>query len=71
MTSPFFKGRCPKDREVLLDLIKLWQFAEHSDARRQSTYFKSRYQNKAIFFDITSVGFENKIFKLVAKWYNK
>jgi len=55
----------------LQDCLQKWRYAEHSDARRQSTYFKSRYQNKANFFDITSPGFKDKIFKLVSKWYNE
>ncbi len=51
--------------------LTLWKYAEHSDARRQGTYLKSRYQNKAVFFDITFPGFKDKIFKLIYKWYNK
>jgi tRNA dimethylallyltransferase len=69
--SPFVKGRCPQDREVLNDCLQKWKYAEHSDARRQSTYFKSRYQNKAKFIDITFSDFKDKSFRLVSKWYNQ
>lgn len=64
--KPYFQNK-----QKLEDCLTLWKYAEHSDARRQSTYFKSRYQNKAVFFDITSPMFKNKIFKLVSGWYNK
>lgn len=61
-----------RDRASLLETcLTLWQYAEHSDARRQSTYFKSRYQSKALFFDITSKKFKSKIFKIIDEWYNK
>jgi tRNA dimethylallyltransferase len=66
--KPYFKN---KKENVLQDCLQKWKYAEHSDARRQSTYFKSRYQNKASFFDITSPIFKDKIFKLISKWYNK
>ena len=66
--APFHQGELS---EGLRGLIQKWRYAEHSDARRQSTYLKSRYQNKAQFFDITSPGFKNKIFKTISKWYNK
>jgi len=66
--KPYFKNKTEK---VLKDCLQKWCYAEHSDARRQSTYFKSRYSNKASFFDITSLGFKDKIFKLISKWYNK
>lgn len=64
--KPYFQNK-----QKLEDCLTLWKYAEHSDARRQSTYFKSRYSNKASFFDITSPDFKNKIFKLVSGWYNK
>jgi len=67
--SPFCQREKPPTAER--DLIQKWRFAEHSDARRQSTYFKSRYKNTAYFFDITSPIFKNKIFKVISKWYNK
>ena len=53
------------------DCFQKWKYAEHSDARRQGTYLKSRYKNTAQFFDITSPNFKNKIFKIVSKWYNE
>ncbi|MDD2225041.1 MAG: tRNA (adenosine(37)-N6)-dimethylallyltransferase MiaA [Candidatus Shapirobacteria bacterium] len=68
---PFFKGSCPQDGGVLSNCLQKWKYAEHSDARRQGTYLKSRYKDKAQFFDITSSNFKNKIFKIVSKWYNK
>ena len=55
----------------LQNCIQKWRYAEHSDARRQSTYLKSRYKDTAQFFDITSPGFKNQIFKKVSKWYNE
>ena len=64
--KPYFQHK-----QNLQKCLDLWQYAEHSDARRQSTYFKSRYSNKAYFFDITSLIFKNKIFKIISKWYNK
>jgi len=64
--KPYFKNK-----QNLEKYLTLWKYAEHSDARRQSTYFKSRYKNKAFFFDITSPIFKDKIFKLISKWYNK
>ena len=54
-------GKC------LSDCLQKWSYAEHSDARRQSCWFKSKSQ--ACFFDITQKNFESKIFNLVAKWY--
>ena len=58
-------------REGLNSCLQKWKYAEHSDARRQSTYLKSRYKDTAQFFDITSPGFKNQIFKKVSKWYNE
>jgi len=55
----------------LQSCLQKWRFAEHSDARRQSTYLKSQYQNTAKFFDITSPNFKNKIYKIISKWYNE
>ena len=57
--------------EGLRGLIQKWKYAEHSDARRQSTYFKSRYSQTAHFFDITKPKFKTEINKLVSQWYNK
>ena len=59
------------DNKVLSDCLQKWRYAEHSDARRQSTYLKSRYKDTAQFFDITSPSFKNQIFKKVSKWYNE
>jgi len=68
--SSFCQRGIPEERGIS-DCLQKWRYAEHSDARRQSTYFKSRYLNKAYFFDITSPMFKDKIFTLVSKWYNK
>ena len=57
--------------QILSDCLQKWRYAEHSDARRQSTYFKSRYSTTAHFFDITQAGFDKKINKLVEQWYTK
>jgi len=69
--SPFVKGRCPQDREDLDNCLQKWRYAEHSDARRQSTYLKSRYKDSAQFFDITSTNFKTKIYKIISRWYNE
>jgi len=55
----------------LQDCLQKWRYAEHSDARRQSTYLKSRYQDSAHFFDITSPNLKNKIYKIISRWYNE
>ena len=56
--------------KTLLDTcLQKWAYAEHSDARRQACWFKTK--SKAIFFDITSKKYEGNIFKSVDKWYNK
>jgi len=68
--SPFRQRGIPEGRGIS-DCLQKWKYAEHSDARRQGTYLKSRYKNKAQFFDITSSNFKNKIFKIVSKWYNE
>ncbi|MFA5750445.1 MAG: tRNA (adenosine(37)-N6)-dimethylallyltransferase MiaA [Candidatus Shapirobacteria bacterium] len=66
--APLHQGELP---EGLRGLIQHWRYAEHSDARRQSTYFKSRYSTKALFFDITDKSFQKTVFNHVAKWYTK
>ena len=72
---PYFKKQNVETPDLaslqLQTCLQKWQYAEHSDARRQGTYLKSRYKNKAQFFDITSPNFKNKIFKIVSKWYNE
>ncbi len=70
-TSPLVKGRSGEAERGLEFYLEKWQFAEHSDARRQSTYLKSRYKDTACFFDITSSNFKDKIFKIISKWYNE
>lgn len=51
----------------LSSCLKSWSYAEHSDARRQSCWFKSK--SNAHFFDITQKNFDQKIFNLITKWY--
>jgi tRNA dimethylallyltransferase len=67
--SPLNQGEMSsKTRQKgLSDCLDKWSYAEHSDARRQSCWFKGR-QN-VIFFDITKQNFQPKIFKLISKWY--
>lgn len=71
-----FRISCYKDfkdffqnKKTLKDCIQRWKFDEHSDARRQKTWFK-KIKN-TIFFDITQPDFKNKIFKKISKWYNE
>lgn len=64
--APFHQGELP---EGLRGLIKLWSYAEHSDARRQTCWFKTK--SNAFYFDITQKGFDKKIFKQVSQWYTK
>lgn len=49
--------------------LQKWKYAEHSDARRQSTFFRNK--SNAIFFDITDSNFPKKTISTVLKWYNK
>ena len=60
--KPYFKNR-----SNLNPCLQKWSYAEHSDARRQSCWFKTK--SNATHFDITQKNFESKIFKLIAKWY--
>ncbi|MFA6184949.1 MAG: tRNA (adenosine(37)-N6)-dimethylallyltransferase MiaA [Candidatus Shapirobacteria bacterium] len=72
--KPYFEKQnveTPCVASLLNTCLQKWKYAEHSDARRQSTYLKSRYKEKAQFFDITSSNFKNKIFKIISKWYNE
>ncbi len=62
--KPYFKNK--KD---LTSCLQLWSYAEHSDARRQSCWFKTKAN--VVQFNITETNFESKIFKLMAKWYTK
>ena len=61
------KGFDKKNDEILKNCLQLWSYAEHSDARRQSCWFKTKATVQH--FDITQKGFKQKIFKLVDKWY--
>lgn len=66
--KPYFKN---KTDDILQDCLQKWRYAEHSDARRQSTYFKSRYSDKALFFDVTKPNYQIDVLEKVDKWYNK
>ncbi|MBI4999810.1 tRNA (adenosine(37)-N6)-dimethylallyltransferase MiaA [Candidatus Gottesmanbacteria bacterium] len=51
------------------DVIQQWKFAEHGYARRQLTWFKK--DKRIQWFDITISGWQEKIEKLIDKWYNE
>ncbi|MCW1949602.1 MAG: tRNA (adenosine(37)-N6)-dimethylallyltransferase MiaA [Candidatus Shapirobacteria bacterium] len=61
---PYFENK--KDLDSCL---RNWCYAEHSDARRQSCWFKTK--SNATFFDITKTDFKKQIFTLVSRWYTK
>ena len=58
----FFEGY-----ESKTEVIAKWQFAEHSYARRQMTYFRS--MKEIHWFDITEADWADKVEKLVKDWY--
>ena len=67
-----FRRKVPSKVEgqrVLSSCLQSWSYAEHSDARRQTCWFKTK--SGAIFFDISKDSFDKPIFRLVDKWYNK
>lgn len=64
--KPYFQN---KTEDVLKDCLQKWKFAEHSDARRQGTYFRSK--KNIYFYDITSKNIFKKIFGQISKWYTK
>lgn len=69
---PYFENKNVEthDRASLLKTcLQAWSYAEHSDARRQICWFKTK--SKAFFFDITKKESNENIFKQVDKWYNK
>jgi len=66
---PFRQRGKPEGKGILSSCLQLWSYAEHSDARRQTCWFKTK--SNAIYFDITQKGFDKKIFNQVAKWYTK
>jgi len=61
---PYFENK-----KNLPSCLQLWSYAEHSDARRQSCWFKTK--SNAIYFDITQKCFDKKILNQVVKWYTK
>jgi tRNA dimethylallyltransferase len=63
---PYFKN---PQKEILEECLQKWRYAEHSDARRQSCWFKTK--SGALFFDITDKRFFQKISNQVAKWYTE
>lgn len=64
--QPYFKKPSPK---TLKDCLQKWSYAEHSDARRQACWFKSRPKIK--FIDIRENNFKKKALKLITRWYTK
>jgi tRNA dimethylallyltransferase len=62
--KPYFENKSDLD-----SCLQSWSFAEHSDARRQNCWFKTK--SNAIYFDIAQKDFNKKIFNQVAKWYTK
>lgn len=63
---PYFKER---NQQVLKDCLQKWAYAEHSDARRQSCWFKSK--TKAIFINISQNNFKKKTLNLIDRWYTE
>lgn len=58
----YFEGKASPET-----VIQKWKFAEHDYARRQMTWFR---KNQGInWFDITSVGWQERVEKLVKDWY--
>ncbi|MPM53800.1 tRNA dimethylallyltransferase [bioreactor metagenome] len=62
--KPYFQNK-----NNLENCLQLWSYAEHSDARRQSCWFKSR--PNVYFFDITKKDFQKNINSKITKWYTK
>lgn len=62
--KPYFQNK-----NNLKDCLQKWSYAEHSDARRQSCWFKSR--PNVYFFDITNKDFQKNINSKITKWYTK
>ena len=67
--SPFPQRGKPEGKGILTLCLQNWSYAEHSDARRQTCWFKTK--SKAIFFDISKINYDKNIFNLVGKWYNE
>ena len=66
--KPYFLETNRND-SLLQTCLQSWSYAEHSDARRQTCWFKTK--SNATFFGITKKKYEENIFKQVDKWYNK
>jgi tRNA dimethylallyltransferase len=66
--KPYFINKNPT-KSLLNTCLQKWAYAEHSDARRQTCWFKTK--SKAVYFDITSKNYQENISKSVDKWYNK
>jgi len=62
--KPYFENK-----NNLKDCLQKWSYAEHSDARRQSCWFKSR--SNIYFFDITKKDFQKNINSKITRWYTK
>jgi tRNA A37 N6-isopentenylltransferase MiaA len=59
----------PEGKGILSSCLQSWSYAEHSDARRQTCWFKIK--SNATFFDITQHNYIRNVFKQVDNWYNK
>lgn len=57
-----------QNKKTLEESVERWKFDEHSDVRRQKTWFK-KIKNTFL-VDITEPDFKNKIFKKIDRWYN-
>ncbi len=66
---PFHQRGKPEGKEILSSCLQKWSYAEHSDARHQSCWFKSR--PNVYFFDITNKDFVKNINSKITKWYTK
>lgn len=50
------------------ETVQEWKFAEHAYARRQMSYFKSKFKN-TLWFDISRNDYLNEIVEVVRRWY--
>jgi tRNA dimethylallyltransferase len=63
---PYFDN---SNKKTLKDCLQKWSYIEHSIARRQSSWSKTK--SKATFVNITKNNFKKQIFNSVDKWYTK
>lgn len=62
--QPYFEGKSSKDK-----VIETWKFSEHAYVRRQITWFKK--DKRINWFDIRQKSWQDRVEKLVGKWYSK